>query len=173
MKTNLALVVTGNFYQAKAYYEELLKELNLDSSENPTMELLPSILKRFKLEGPVSYFEITLDDFLDKTCEVKTKTLRFSRFPSVNRDLTIKLSEATPYQDVYDALENALKATDLIYKITPVSIYEPQENPEKTKNLSFHLVISSEDKTLNGTEISDIMNEITSKITKTVGGEII
>ena len=173
MKTNLALVVTGNFYQAKAYYEELLKELNLDSSENPTMELLPSILKRFKLEGPVSYFEITLDDFLDKACEVKTKTLRFSRFPSVNRDLTIKLSEATPYQDVYDALENALKATDLIYKITPVSIYEPQENPEKTKNLSFHLVISSEDKTLNGTEISDIMNEITSKITKTVGGEII
>ena len=173
MKTNLALVVTDNFYQAKAYYEELLKELNLDSSENPTMELLPSILKRFKLEGPVAYFEITLDDFLDKTCEVKTKTLRFSRFPSVNRDLTIKLSEATPYQDVYDALENALKATDLIYKITPVSIYEPQENPEKTKNLSFHLVISSEDKTLNGTEISDIMSEITSKITKTVGGEII
>ena len=173
MKTNLALVVTGNFYQAKAYYEELLRELNLESSENPTTELLPSLLKRFKLEGPVAYFEITLDDFLDKTYETKSKLLHFSRFPSVNRDLTIKISETTPYRDVYSALEDALKATNLIYKITPVSIYEPKENSEKTKNLSFHLVMSSEDKTLNGAEISDIMNEVTSKITKTVGGEII
>ena len=172
MKTNLALVVTGDFYQAKAYVEELKKELNTDI-DIKISELKNSLLKRFKLDGPVAYFETTLDDFLDKTYEVKPKTLRFSRFPSVNRDLTIMVSENTPYQNVYDALNKALEETGLIYKITPVSIYEPKENLEKTKNLSFHLLLNSEDKTLNGSEISAIMNEVTNKTEQAVGGKII
>ncbi len=174
MKTNLALVVTGDFYQAKAYLVELLKELGISETEkDPLRELPPSLLKRFKLEAPVAYFEITLDDFLDQIHEVKPKILRFSRFPSVNRDLTIMVSENTPYQNVYDALNKALEETGLIYKITPVSIYEPKENLEKTKNLSFHLLLNSEVKTLNGSEISDIMNEVTKKTEQAVGGKII
>ncbi|MBR3365573.1 phenylalanine--tRNA ligase subunit beta [Candidatus Saccharibacteria bacterium] len=172
MKTNLALVVTGDFYQAKAYVEELKKELNTDI-DIKISELKNSLLKRFKLDEPVAYFETTLDDFLDKTYEVKPKTLRFSRFPSVNRDLTIMVSENTPYQNVYDALNKALEETGLIYKITPVSIYEPKENLEKTKNLSFHLLLNSEDKTLNGSEISAIMNEVINKTEQAVGGKII
>lgn len=174
MKTNLALVVTGDFYQAKAYHDELLKELGiLESSKDSISELPPSLLKRFKLEAPIAYFEITLDDFLDKTYEIKSKTLRFSRFPSVNRDLTIMVSEETPYQDVYEALDQALKETGLIYKVTPVSIYEPEENLKNTKNISFHLLLNSEDKTLNGSEISAIMDEVTKKTEKAVGGKII
>lgn len=172
MKTNLALVTSGDFYQAKAFLEELSKELGVNIS-GVINALTPSILRKFKLEGPVSYFEVTLDDFLDSLDETRTKTLRFSRFPSVNRDLTIKVAEDTPYKNVYEALDNALEETGLIYKVTPVSIYEPEENLEKTKNLSFHLLLNSEKATLNGDEISAIMDEITRKTIKTVGGEII
>ena len=211
MKTNLALVTSGDFYQAKAFYVELMKELGLQAgdprravegwSENGvppeeafsegkislgvnfrdrtpkhpcgTSQLAASILKTFKLEGPVSYFEVTLDDFLDEFGETKPKTLRFSRFPATSRDLTIKISQDTPYQNVYNAINGALEATGLIYKIEPVSIYEPKENLEKTKNLSFHLQMTSTEKTLSGEEISAIMDEVESKTTKAVGGVII
>ncbi|MDO4889602.1 MAG: phenylalanine--tRNA ligase subunit beta [Candidatus Saccharibacteria bacterium] len=172
MKTNLALVTSGDFYQAKAFAVELLKELNVQADAK-IQTVKNSTLRKFKLEGPVSYFEITLDDFLDALDEVKTKTLRFSRFPSVSRDITIKLDKNTPYGNVENALKGALEDTGLIYKIEPVSIYEPKENPENTKNLSFHITMSSSVKTLNGDEISDIMDGITSKTIKTVGGEII
>ena len=175
MKTNLALVTSGDFYQAKAFYVELMKELGLlDKSRQDQLSEIPhSTIRTFKLEGPVSYFEVTLDDFLDEFGETKPKTLRFSRFPSVSRDLTIKLLEDTPYQNVYNAINGALEATGLIYKIEPVSIYEPKENLEKTKNLSFHLQMTSTEKTLSGEEISAIMDEVESKTTKAVGGVII
>lgn len=172
MKTNLALVTSGDFYQAKAFATELFRELNIKNSAK-IQTVKNSILKKFKLDGPVSYFEVTLDDFLDTVEETKPKTLRFSRFPSVSRDVTIKLSKDSPYENVYSAIEKALEDTGLIYKIEPVSIYEPAENPENTKNLSFHLTMSSSDKTLNGEEISAIMGDITNKTIKTVGGEII
>lgn len=172
MKTNLALVTSGDFYQAKAFAVELLRELAVQLEPNVS-EISPSILRKFKLEGPVAGFEITIDDFLDVFDEVKKKTLRFSRFPSVSRDVTFRVSEDTPYENVYKAVRGALEDTGLIYKIEPVSIYEPEENLEKTKNLSFHLLLNSEDKTLSGEEISAIMDEIARKTIETVGGEII
>lgn len=176
MQTHLALVVTGDFYQAKAYYEELMRELGItggSAQPDPVLNLPPSITKKFKLEGPISGFELSLDDFINQVSETRVQPLRFSRFPSVSRDLTVRVPGDTPYQEVYNALESALRETGLIYSLDPVSIYEPEENLKNTKNLSFHLLLSSEEKTLNGDEISDIMGEITKKVTKATGGEII
>ena len=170
MKTNLALVVTGDYYQAKAYLAELLKELGC--SLNPSLnlqQLPPSLLKKFKLEAPIAYFEINLDELLETLPTSETKNLRFSRFPAVYRDVTVKISEDTPYQTVYDAIKDVLEKSGLIYEVTPVSIYEPKENLKKTKNLSFRLILNSEDKTLNSEEISAIMSEIERGIKKISG----
>lgn len=133
----------------------------------------PSIAKKLKLESPISYFEFALDDIVDTALDEKPKSLRFSRFPSVSRDVTFKVSEDTPYAAVETALNRALEKTKLIYKIEPVSIYEPEQNLKKTKNLSFHIILNSEEKTLNSNEISDIMNGVTNKTCQAVGGELI
>ena len=170
MKNDLALVVTGDYYQAKAYLMELLKELgyNLDLLSK-LQELPPSLLKKFKLEGPIAYFEINLDELLEKLPETVAKNLRFSRFPAVYRDVTVQIDEDTPYQIVYGAINQTLEKTGLIYELTPVSIYEPKENLKKTKNLSFRLILNSEEKTLNSEEISAIMGEIERGIKKISG----
>ena len=235
MKTHLALVTTGDFYQAKAYLTELCRELNVNGfseggaergskqvgdprglfsgdtcraprtevssahrgvvgkhvagpentqatapwdaeGRRPTSRLAtvpPSIAKKLKLESPISYFEFALDDIVDTALDEKSKSLRFSRFPSVSRDVTFKVSEDTPYAAVETALNRALEKTKLIYKIEPVSIYEPEQNLKKTKNLSFHIILNSEEKTLNSNEISDIMNGVTNKTCQAVGGELI
>ena len=178
MKTNLALVVTGDYYHAKAYFSELFNQLGISidivsNEESQPVELAPSMLKKFKLQGPVSYFEFALDDIVDVSLEHAAKNLRFSRFPSVSRDVTFKVKESTQYADVYQPLDQALAKTGLIYKLEPVSIYEPKENLEKTKNLSFHITLCSEDKTLNGSEISDIMDKVTNKTCQAAGGELI
>ena len=172
MKTHLALVTTGDFYQAKAYLTELCRELNVNARLH-LATVPPSIAKKLKLDPPISYFEFALDDIVDTALDEKPKILRFSRFPSVSRDVTFKVSEDTPYAAVETALNRALEKTKLIYKIEPVSIYEPEQNLKKTKNLSFHIILNSEEKTLNSNEISDIMSEVTNKTCQAVGGELI
>ena len=129
--------------------------------------------KKFKIDQPISYFEINLEKLLRQLPTTSTKHLRLSRFPSTSRDLTIKVNQEQKFAVTAETLEDELAKTELIYRIEPLSIYEPEENPEKTKNLSFRLTLTSPEKTLNGDEISAIMEKVSKKICEVTGGVII
>lgn len=179
MHTNLALVTLGDYYLAKKYLSELLKQLGL--SEEVILEVLKghvfavkgSILKRFKIEQPVSGFEIDLEKLLAIIPATSVKKFKFSRFPATERDVTFAVSKDTPFGDVEKALNEAFDGKELLVTIKPVSIYEPEENLKKIKNLSFHLSIAHPEKTLNGDEISVIMDEVTKHVCKVSGGAVI
>ena len=95
----------------------------------------------------------------------------FSRFPAVNRDLTVKISEEKPFALVENAILEVLKSqTSLVFHLTATSIYQAEGSD--TKNLSFHLNFASTEKTLLSEEISAIMNSINQSLEK-IGGEII
>jgi phenylalanyl-tRNA synthetase beta subunit len=179
MHTNLALVTLGDYYLAKKYLSELLKQLGL--SEEVILEALKghvfavkgSVLKRFKIEQPVSGFEIDLEKLLAIIPATSVKKFKFSRFPATERDVTFAVSKDTPFGDVEKALNEAFNGKELLVTIKPVSIYEPEENLKEIKNLSFHLSIAHPEKTLNGDEISVIMDEVTKHVCKVSGGAVI
>lgn len=196
METHLALVKIGDYYSVKKSLEEMIDFLNIEPlsiSENTEKsyfeslhsanliyqnkivatfgEIQTRILKKFKLEGPISAFEIDLEKLLSLPKNI-SKSFNLSKFPSVTRDLTFKTNEDIKFIDLERDIESILVSKELIFELTPVSIYRP-EKTSKTKNISFRLTFSSKKKTLDSNEISAIIEEVTKKLIDNYGVEVI
>ncbi len=188
LSTHFGLVRIGDFYQAKSLVLATLKSLKVQieySRLDPaTAKLYPylepahsavllannqvigafgavkrSVLAKFKLtDQPVSACELNLD-LVAKLPRVLETDLKISKFPAVERDLTAQVSADAEFGRILNAIDTCLAIENLIYSVTPVSIYQPADSA--TKNLSFHLKFSSPDKTLDAAEISAVMERIT------------
>ncbi len=194
MKTHLAVVLTGDFYQVKAQLEAMMAGLGLAkpefselSEQTPAYfekvrsasvkvgenelgfigEMRSKVLKALKIEGVVAGFELDLEKLLDAPAK-EVAALRLSKFPMVSRDLTLQVSDKQAFGPVEVAIRDGL--TDLIAEVQPVSIYQKEAG---TKNLSFHLEFSHPEKTLNADEISDIMEKITQEVERQFKAQVI
>ena len=196
MQHHLAVVSTADYYYSKQILENLADKLGLNfelraftDGENSSYfepkraakillsgtqigclgELKNSVKTALKLKD-ISSLELELEAILGQKSSDK-RIKEFSRFPAVNRDLTVKISEETPFALVENAILEVLKGqTSLVFHLTATSIY--QAEGADTKNLSFHLNFASTEKTLLSEEISAIMNSINQSLEK-IGGEII
>ena len=193
---HLAVVSTADYYYSKQILENLADKLGLNfelraftDGENSSYfepkraakillsgtqigclgELKNSVKTALKLKD-ISSLELELEAILGQKSSDK-RIKEFSRFPAVNRDLTVKISEEKPFALVENAILEVLKAKpSLIFHLTATSIY--QAEGADTKNLSFHLNFASTEKTLLSEEISAIMDSINQSLEK-IGGEII
>lgn len=124
-------------------------------------ELKAAVLRRFKLEQTISAAELSLDRLVILP-RSHDKALKISKFPFVERDLTLKVSATAEFGRFDQAILATLESMDLITEVTPVSVY--QADPE-TKNISFHLRFSSPEQTLDQGQISAIMEKVTVAVT--------
>jgi len=65
-----------------------------------------------------------------------------------------KVRVAEVLNKIYDAGGNLIRDVDLF------DIYEGEELPEKKKNLAFHIIYQSADRTLSSKEIDEIQQKI-------------
>ena len=183
IENHLALVSTGDFYDVKNKLLELGRRLHLEFKleennvkEFPYFEKVRSakitlcgktigvvgeikgrILKNFKIKK-ASGFELNLDEVVNVPSNISAN-LKLSKYPFVERDLTLKVKSEMKYGDLEEAINKSLMSSDkLVYKLNPVSIY--QGDDKTSKNISFHLSFSNTEKTLESNEISDIMENI-------------
>ncbi len=195
--THLAFVTVGDFYKMKVNLVALLKNLGFDTKKLdfraydghfPYLESLRSttittphicagevkkpVLKSLKISETVSAFEISLDDLIEEIPETHASTINLSKFPSVERDITVKVAADTPFSAAEKAIEDVFVASDLNVSIQPVSLYQP-EGDTKNRNLSFHVEFKSTKKTLESAEISAIMEKVSENVKQAVGAEII
>ena len=195
LKNHLAFVTTGDYYQAKATLLALLSDLGIKNPEIskytgdlPYLEPLHSatvvvnklhislgeikspILKRLKIANTISVFELDIDDLLAVLPPVSASISKISKFPSVERDLTLKVVNDTNYSDCIAEILRIFQAKNLIISVEPTSIYQSEK---ETKNISFHLRFASLDKTLENAEISDIMNEIEKSVGKSLKAQVV
>ena len=131
-------------------------------------EIRTNVLKQFKIKQTVAGFELDLEA-LDKVKRMKV-SFSLSRFPSVTRDVTLKV-DSTSYQEVTNCVEEVLRRSGLDCKLTPVSIYQP-EGAEYI-NYSYRIVLTSFEKTLETQEISAIMEKVTNAARKQLGAEVV
>ena len=194
MQTQLGLVTHGDFYAVKHILKELEKSLNLHFELRPleasaTLEPLHSVAiflgheqigelgevknsvkKRLKLSRITSALVIALDPCLGAETTPKFG-IKLSRFPSVSRDLTFRVPATTSYAAVEAGIKDALsQIKDILYILKPVSIF--RKKGSETKNLSFHLEIANTEKTLDGGEISDIIDLIVKHLSA-LGAEVV
>lgn len=194
MQTHLGLTTFGDFYHAKQVLLELAKSLNLAFELKPLaasnfLELLHaaaiyldgkeigelgevknSVLKRFKLNAPLSVLEFSLEPCLGAKTNRKFG-IKLSKFPFVSRDLTFRVPKTVAFAEVEAKIKTILsRIPAIIYKLEPVSIYRKPIEP--TKNLSFHLEIAHTEKTLASSEVSDIIETIVKEL-QTLGAEVV
>lgn len=199
LKNHLGIVSLSDFYKLKTDLLTLFKRLKLkveyriisnetakhDSYLEPKRsaelfvndikvgafgEVKTSVLRRFKLDQTVSAAEINLDKIVFAP-RVLQPQLKISRFPFTERDLTFKVNRDAVFGRFYDAIDSCLNASDLIFNVQPLSIY--QAAPESaTKNISFRLRFSDPQKTLDQASISAIIDKITVAVVS-LGAEIV
>ena len=187
-KTHLGIVDTGDFYELKAKILALFRELKIKisysaltteaASHHPYLEpkrsaelfingesvgafgeIRKHVLGQFKLDLTVSALELNLEKVVNAPRDLSTD-FKYSKYPTVERDLTLKVAADMPFGRVQETIDKILAGQNLYYTVAPVSIY--QASPaDSTKNLSFHLKFTDPSKTLNATEISAIMDHIT------------
>ena len=188
IENHAAMISTADFYFAKAILLELFKRLHIDVKleENnmasfPYFEKVRSakitlggetigvvgeiknrVLKNFKVKKAAG-FELNLDKIVGATRNIKAK-LRLSKYPFVERDITLKTAADAKFAELEKGIENVFEGSELIYKVTPVSIYQGED--KTSKNISFHISFSSSEKTLEAKEISDIMGRIEQTISE-------
>lgn len=200
LSTDLGIVALSDFYGLKAKILALFRELKIEieyaglSSESAkrypylepkrSAELLmdgkvigafgevkASTLRKFKLDDQViTAAELVLDNLIGAERKIAAE-LRISRFPFVERDLTLKVAADAPFGRFDNVIDGVLKSDNLIYTVVPASIYQAKAD-DATKNISFRLRFSNPEKTLDAAAISAIMDAITVEVTK-LGAKIV
>ena len=129
-----------------------------------------SVRNNFKFENPIAGFEIDLGR-IKNPLRINKVAPKISNYPSAERDLTLKLPAATPFEKSEALLRATCEAESVLFDITPLSIYQGAD--KSTKNLSFRLKLTSLEKTLTSNEISDIIEKVTKKAKDELGAEVI
>ncbi|MDO5452035.1 MAG: hypothetical protein Q4F56_03015, partial [Candidatus Saccharibacteria bacterium] len=139
MENHLAMVVVGNYYEAKVRLERLIERLSrkmwiAEAKENPGYfegkrtgdiyvgetlekarkvgaigEIKNSVRRKMKLGPTVAAVEISLDALLETRVSTR-KAVRVSRFPMVGRDVTVKVKTDVAYEVVKGAIVGGLIA---------------------------------------------------------------
>ena len=160
-----------------APYFELKRSADLfvgDTRIGMVGEIKNSVADEFKLPRGTAIIEIAIDLILDSfknNSSNKTDYAKQSNFPSVERNLTIRIDSNTEYIKLENLITKKLSQQNLYFELNPTSIY--QGDNKKFKNISFALSFASYDKTLGAEEIADIMDNIASEIKKELKGEVI
>ena len=195
IENHVAFISTADFYYAKAMLLEMGKRLHVEFkleennvAEFPYFERVRSakvtlngetvgvvgeikqrVLKNFKVKMAAG-FELNLDEIVYAPRNIHAN-LKLSKFPFVERDLTLKIASEKKYAELEEAILGLFEAQEnFVYEVKPVSIYQGED--KTTKNISFHISFSSTEKTLEAGEISDIMEKVEKKASE-LGAETV
>ncbi|HWT55766.1 MAG TPA: phenylalanine--tRNA ligase subunit beta [Candidatus Microsaccharimonas sp.] len=133
-------------------------------------EFKPSVAKAIKLPKQCAGFELFLSAF---KAERSNTYQPLSRFPSVTQDITLKITTATKFEDVANALQQSLSGAQseaLTLALKPLGIYQSPDDGEH-KNISFRLVATSYQKTLKDAEVNDVLEAAAHSAQRAVGAE--
>lgn len=126
-------------------------------------EVSSKILNNIGIEGKVVLFDIDFEK-LSVLASEEHEYRPISRFPSAVRDLAVlvpgKVRVAQVLNKIYTAGKKIVRDVDLF------DIYEGEEISAGKKNLAFHIIYQSEDKTLTSEEINKVQNEIIKNLEK-------
>ncbi|MFZ2545000.1 MAG: phenylalanine--tRNA ligase subunit beta [Candidatus Saccharimonadales bacterium] len=185
----------GDFYSVKAFTEFIARNLWLKFEYVPVEqgklfepkrsalikangeiigavgEFRNGIKRNFKLPEIMSGFEIDFDKLLSLASEANMAYHPISRFPSAQRDVTIRVQSDVTYAQVEEVALKALEQSGLEIIITPQGIYQPEDG--ETKNITLRIMFTSYEKTLTGDDLANVMNTLVEYVSSKLGASII
>jgi len=134
-------------------------------------EFRRSVAKAFKLPAATAGFEIA-PRVLQSLADARPSSYRpLSRYPGVERDISVKVASDMRYNNVYNVTLEAAQLSKLEVSVTPVGFYQPEDG--LTKNLTLRISFVARDRTLRGEEVNQFMHTISKAVTAETQGEIL
>ena len=117
----------------------------------------PKVCSNFELNDKTLYAEINID-FLLSLKEKKIITKPISKFPYVERDLALIISEDIPSDKILNSICKSVG--NLLHSAEIFDIYRSLTLGENKKSLAFHIILSSQDKTLTEDEVNNVIKKV-------------
>jgi phenylalanyl-tRNA synthetase beta chain len=115
-----------------------------------------ALKSELKITADWAMFEINLETLLDFVITAK-KFKSISFYPSILRDLSFLVSKTVVFADLWQTIKNF---NSLISSAEPFDIFESEKLGAGVRNVAFHLVFQSFERTLKSEEIDRIMNDL-------------
>ena len=122
-----------------------------------------------EMKEDVYILEINLDKLLDK----KTGKMSFkeiSKFPEVNKDLSVVVDKSVSSSDLEKEIKNAGGKLFLGSRI--FDVYEGERLGKDKKSIAVSLSFGTLDRTLTDEEVNEIMNKIVERLEKSLKAEL-
>ena len=135
-------------------------------------ELLSLVRTQFKLPDYTAAASLSLEaiEMLSSSTHVKYAPL--SRYPSIAQDISLRVSQTVSYHELYHSVWHAAAEQASLFTkvVTPVSVYQAVDDVNY-KTITFHLEFTSDERTLQDSDVSPIMDAAANAAHGTVGAE--
>jgi phenylalanyl-tRNA synthetase beta chain len=179
-----------DFFDAKAYLEDLLHGLGVSAEYVPANEygfvpgrtaevrvgdqpvgvigqVHPDVAAAFEIEQEAFVFDVTLDALLPFAGGTP-KAREVSRFPAVEQDLALIVDRETPA----GALLQAIRSAALVREARVFDVYTGDQVPPGKKSLAFSLLYQAEDHTLTDEEVARAQRKLLERLRRDFGAEL-
>ena len=134
-------------------------------------EYKKSVSRSFKFSEYTAGFEIDMAALLGLAQKAEPSYQPLSRYPSIDRDISLKVSKSLNFSQVQKALETAFKKTALHFSIEPTHIYVPENS--QSKHVTFRVKMTPYETTLTNEQANAIVRAATDEVRATVDAEIV
>lgn len=154
-----ALTTEEHRHSAKLFHPYRVAQIKIGNEQIGMMgEIHPAILDDFKSRGRVVAAEINFD-LLWKHARDEAEFRPIGKYPAVIRDIAVVAPEDIKAETIQNVIENT---TGKLLTDTDLFDYFQDEEMRRAniKNLAFHMVFQSPDRTLTDTEIEKIVAKV-------------
>jgi phenylalanyl-tRNA synthetase beta chain len=124
---------------------------------------------RFDIKQPVFVADFNWN-VLVKLARTKVQFREISRFPAVERDLSMVVAKSLPYQQIHDGVQK-LRLKQL-KEVKLFDVFESEKLGHDKKSLAVNFTFQDEEKTLTDKEIDNWMHKIMTTLEKDLNAEI-
>jgi phenylalanyl-tRNA synthetase beta chain len=124
---------------------------------------------RFDIKQPVFVADFNWN-VLVKLARTKVQFREISRFPVVERDLSMVVAKSLPYQQIHDGVQK-LRLKQL-KEVKLFDVFESEKLGHDKKSLAVNFTFQDEEKTLTDKEIDNWMHKIMTTLEKDLNAEI-
>lgn len=129
------------------------------------------VKKNFKLPASTAGFEL-LPEAIEFALQHERQTYSpLSRYPSSERDICYQVPRSTAYNDVVEAMNDAIDDENIKVSIAPLDIYQPKDGD--TKNVTVRLTLTAANKTLSGNEVTQVTDKLAAAVVDKLSASIV
>lgn len=134
-------------------------------------EIHPRILKKMDIDGPVSGFEVFVENVPEKRGKSAAKgALEISNLQSVERDFAFLVATEKPVADLIRAVKGADKV--FVDDVSVFDVYSGKGVPEGHRSIAVSVTLKPKGETFSDKDIESLSEKICAAASKAVGAQL-